>query len=72
MTNLVGPEIAGALARFWAGGSGPSHASIGSAFALAGYDEPELDRMGNKEQRYFGEIGWIKNRCYHRNYEWKS
>lgn len=47
--NVVGPEIAGAMARFWTGGRGPSHASVGSAFALAGYEEP--DNTGTKEAR---------------------
>jgi hypothetical protein len=48
-SNFVGSEIAGALARFFAGGAGPSHASISSSFALAGYDEP--DETGNKQDR---------------------
>lgn len=54
MTNSVGPEIAGALARFWAGGSGPTHASVNSAFALAGYEEPPSD--ANKQQRVLNAI----------------
>jgi hypothetical protein len=54
MTNSVGPEIAGALARFWVGGSGPSVSTISSALALAGYDEPETD--ANKQQRVLNAI----------------
>lgn len=47
----VGPtvEIAGALARFWAGGGGPSHSAISTAFSLAGYVEDE--NAFNKEDR---------------------
>jgi hypothetical protein len=51
MTNSVGPEIAGALARFWAGGEGPPQTSIASALALAGYEEPLADATANKAQR---------------------
>ncbi len=47
--QLVTREMAGALARFWSGGEGPSHTSISTAFALAGYVEPA--RVGNKQQR---------------------
>lgn len=47
--DIVGSEIAGALAGFWAGGAGPSHASISTAFALAGCDEPGDGR--NKQDR---------------------
>lgn len=52
--QAVGVEIAGALARFFAGGDGPSHANIATAFALAGYDEPEGE--WNKEQRVLEAI----------------
>jgi hypothetical protein len=51
MDNFIGPEIAGALARFWTAGQGPSHASIASALALAGYEEPLAGTDANKEQR---------------------
>lgn len=54
MSGDVGMEIAGGLARFWSGGSGPSHTSISTAFALAGYDEP--DDGGNKQERVFHAV----------------
>jgi predicted nucleotide-binding protein len=44
-------EVAGALSSFWSGGNGPSHSSIGTALALAGYDEPAGDIDLNKQQR---------------------
>lgn len=48
------PEMAGALARFWSGGEGPSHSSISTAFALAGYvEQPE---GGNKQERVLTAI----------------
>ena len=43
------PEIAGALARFWSGGDGPSHSAISTAFSLAGYEENQ--NASNKEER---------------------
>jgi hypothetical protein len=49
--SWLGPEIAGALARFWSGGAGPSHATISTAMSLAGYEEPPDASAGNKEQR---------------------
>lgn len=45
----IGPEMAGALARFWAGGDGPSHSAISTAFSLAGYEDVDEDK--NKEDR---------------------
>lgn len=42
-------DVAGCIAPFWSGGRGPSHSSIGTAFDIAGYDEPSSD--GNKEDR---------------------
>lgn len=42
-------DVAGCIASFWSGGRGPSHSSIGTAFDIAGYDEPSSD--GNKEDR---------------------
>jgi hypothetical protein len=47
--GTVTTEMAGALARFWAGGAGPSHSSISTAFALAEFEEPDSSR--NKEDR---------------------
>lgn len=44
-------EISGALSSFWAGGDGASHASISTAFALAGHVEPQENESLNKEQR---------------------
>lgn len=41
-------EIAGALARFWSGGAGPSRARISTAIASAGVVEPSGEM--NKEQ----------------------
>jgi hypothetical protein len=50
-SGSVSREVAGALARFWSHGAGPSHAALGTALALAGYDEPDEDTTANKEQR---------------------
>lgn len=47
-------EMAGALARYWAGGNGPSHSAISIAFALAGYTE--LGDAGNKQDRVLKAI----------------
>jgi hypothetical protein len=51
----VSDEVAGALARFFFRGDGPSHSKIGSAFASAGYgdDDPYVPATGtpNKEDR---------------------
>lgn len=56
MADEVGLPVAGALARFWAGGEGPSHSSISTAFALAGYDEPPDDEQGNKQARVISAV----------------
>ena len=44
-------RIGGALSAFWAGGGGASHASISTAFALAGHAEPLENESLNKERR---------------------
>lgn len=50
-SEAVTTEIAGALARFWAGGSGPSHSSVSASFAFAGYEEPPEDGKLTKQER---------------------
>jgi len=47
--NAVGSEAAGALAAFFAGGAGPTHGEIHTAFALAGV--PDLNSEGTKQTR---------------------
>ncbi len=52
----INVEIAGAVSRFWSGGSGPSHSAITSALALAGYEESELEAEQNKHDRVHSAI----------------
>ena len=51
-----GSEVAGALARYWSAGNGPSHSALSTAFALAGYEEPEDALSGTKERRVLQAI----------------
>ena len=53
MSAPVNAEIGAALGRFFHGGSGPSHTSLSSAFAQAGYgeDDPYDGSFPNKERR---------------------
>jgi hypothetical protein len=46
-------QIGGALARFWAGGAGPSRAQIESALMIAGQ---EATAEGNKQQLVLGAV----------------
>ncbi|MEX2374756.1 MAG: hypothetical protein WD942_04110 [Dehalococcoidia bacterium] len=45
------PEVAGAMAKFWHGGAGPTHSAIATAFALAGYTERADDGSRTKQDR---------------------
>lgn len=60
MAAPVNAEVGAALGRFFHGGAGPSHASLTSAFAQAGYSDadPYDARTGtpNKEQRVHAVI----------------
>lgn len=53
MAHPVSVEIGAVLGRFFHGGAGPSHTSLTSAFAQAGYgsDDPYDGTVPNKEQR---------------------
>ncbi len=59
MSAPVNAEVGAALGRFFHGGAGPSHASLSSAFAQAGYTDadPYDGTLPNKERRVQTVVG---------------
>lgn len=51
MAGINRRRVGGALSRYFAGGSGPSHTSITSALLECDYSEPEDDLNCNKQER---------------------
>lgn len=66
LQSPVNDEVAGALAAFWFGGTGPSHSKIASVFATAGYGDddpwvPETQKP-NKEERVLAVLRAARRR----------